>query len=264
MLSSHQLRVLVDFPNATDVFPGTDIAGGVSYFLWDGSYNGPCEVRTVAPGVPEKPVSRQLDAYDIFVRYNIGVSILQKVWPDGVQDDNLGAQVSPIQPFGLRTAFRGKQTAKGLKTPIKLRTSEGDSFIERAAVPRNDAWIDQWKVILGRAYGERGPFPYWITGDPIILEPGTACTETYLVINRFDSQRKAKLFATYLRTRFGRFLVSLRKNTQDLYNERFSFVPNLPMDRAWTDEALYEKYGITKKEIAFVESMVRSMDGSGA
>jgi site-specific DNA-methyltransferase (adenine-specific) len=58
--------------------------------------------------------------------------------------------------------------------------------------------------------------------------------------------------------------VSLRKNTQDLYNERFSFVPNLPMDRAWTDEALYEKYGITKKEIAFVESMVRSMDGSGA
>ena len=114
MLSSHQLRALVDFPNAADVFPGTDIAGGVSYFLWDRSYKGPCEVRTIAPGVPEKPVVRQLDAYDILVRYNLGVSVLEKVWPDGVQDDNFGRHVSPIQPFALRTAFRGKETSKGL------------------------------------------------------------------------------------------------------------------------------------------------------
>jgi site-specific DNA-methyltransferase (adenine-specific) len=259
MLGSHQLRTLVDFPNAAAVFPGTDIAGGVSYFLWDGSYKGPCEVRTIAPGVPDEPVTRQLDAYDILVRYNMGVSVLEKVWPSGVQDDNLGRHVSPIRPFGLRTAFRGKQTSKGLKNPVRLRTSEGDSFIERQDVPRNDSWIDQWKVILGRAYGERGSFPYWITGDPIILEPGTACTETYLVINRFSSERKANLFAAYLRTRFVRFLISLRKNTQDLYNERFSFVPNLPVDRVWTDEALYERYKISKKEVAVIESMVRAM-----
>jgi site-specific DNA-methyltransferase (adenine-specific) len=194
----------------------------------------------------------------------VGVSILEKVWPDGVQDDNLAVHVSPIQPFGLRTDFRGKETAKGLKNPVKLRTSEGDSFIARAELPRNDAWVDQWKVILGRAYGERGSFPYWITGDPMILEPGTACTETYLVINRFNSEKKAKLFAIYLRTRFVRFLISLRKNTQDLYSERFSFVPDLPMDRAWTDEALYKTYKINEEETAFVEAMVRPMDGSGA
>jgi len=259
MLSSQQLRVLVDFPNADDVFPGTDIAGGVSYFLWDRSYKGPCEVKTMAPGVPQEPVTRRLDTYDIFVRYNIGVSILEKVWPEGIKKENLGSHVSPIQPFGLRTAFRGKEQEKGLKKPIKLRTSEGDSFIERADVPRNDEWIDQWKVILGRAYGERGSFPYWITGDPSILGPGTACTETYLVIKRFKSEREAKLFATYLRTRLVRFLISLRKNTQDLYNERFSFVPDLPMDREWTDEMLYKKFGITKDEIAFINSMVRPM-----
>jgi hypothetical protein len=259
MLNSHQLRALVDFPNASDVFPGTDIAGGVSYFLWDRSYNGPCEVRTVAPGVPAEPATRQLDTYDIFVRYNVGVSILEKVWPEGIKKENLGAHVSPIQPFGLRTAFRGKEKPKGLKRPIKLRTSEGVSFIERAEVPRNDEWIDQWKVILGRAYGERGSFPYWITSDPIILGPGTACTETYLVINRFGSEKEAKLFATYLSTRLVRFLISLRKNTQDLYSERFSFIPDLPMDRKWTDEMLYKKYGITKDEVALINNMIRPM-----
>jgi site-specific DNA-methyltransferase (adenine-specific) len=187
------------------------------------------------------------------------VSILQKVWSQGVAEGSLAAKVSPTQPFGLRTDFRGKDTAKGLKKPVILRTSQGDTFIERADVPRNDAWIDQWKVILGLAYGERGPFPYWITSEPDILGPGTACTETYLVIDRFNSKKEAKLFAGYLRTRFVRFLISLRKNTQHLYNERFAFVPHLPMDREWTDEMLYKKYGITKDEIAFINSMIRPM-----
>ena len=56
-----------------------------------------------------------------------------------------------------------------------------------------------------------------------------------------------------------RFLVSLRTNTQHLYSERFAFVPALPMDRHWTDEMLYMKYGITKDEIDFIESMIRPM-----
>jgi site-specific DNA-methyltransferase (adenine-specific) len=57
-----------------------------------------------------------------------------------------------------------------------------------------------------------------------------------------------------------RFLVSLRKNTQDIYSERFQFVPDLPMDEEWTDKQLYKKYKLTKGEIAFIESMIRPMD----
>jgi site-specific DNA-methyltransferase (adenine-specific) len=259
MLQSQQIRVVVDFPNAADAFPGIDIAGGVSYFLWDRLYDGPCKVQTVAPGISEAPAIRKLDAYDIFVRYNVGVSVLEKVWPLGITQDNLARKVSPTQPFGLRTSFRGKQTDEQLKSPVILRTSQGESFIERTDIPRNDSWIDLWKVILGLAYGERGAFPYWITSEPEILGPGTACTETYLVIDRFDSEHKARLFAAYLRTRFVRFLISLRKNTQHLYSERFAFVPDLPMDRNWTDEILYQKYGITNDEIMFINSMIRPM-----
>ncbi|MDZ4656520.1 MAG: Eco57I restriction-modification methylase domain-containing protein, partial [Bythopirellula sp.] len=35
MLTDRRLRSLVDYPDSRDVFPGVDIAGGVSYFLWD-------------------------------------------------------------------------------------------------------------------------------------------------------------------------------------------------------------------------------------
>src|ERR1700730_9738842 len=84
MLSDTHLRELVDFPDATDVFPRLDISGGVSYFLWDRSHDGPCNVQTFIGGVSSGVAARRLDAYNVFVRYNTGVSILEKVWPKGV------------------------------------------------------------------------------------------------------------------------------------------------------------------------------------
>jgi site-specific DNA-methyltransferase (adenine-specific) len=142
---------------------------------------------------------------------------------------------------------------------VLLIGNNSETYIERADVPRNESWIDQWKVLLGAAYGAGDDFPHQIYNHPIIAGPGTACTETYLVIDRFKSKQEAERFASYLRTRLVRFLVSLRKYTQHLYNERFAFVPDLPMDREWTDAMLYKKYGITKAEAEFIDSMIRPM-----
>ena len=91
---------------------------------------------------------------------------------------------------------------------------------------------------------------------PIIAEPGTACTETYLVAGRFADEKTARNFAGYLRTRFVRFLVSLRKVTQHATRDVYAFVPDLPLDQVWTDSKLYERYGLTADEIAFIESQV--------
>ena len=256
------MRALVDFPDASEAFPGTQIKGGVSYFLWDNSWNDACEVTTIEGGKPTAPPARRyLGAYDVLVRRNEAVPILEKVLKVNAKDGfgSLASKVSPIQPFSIRTNFRGAETPTGIKNPVRLIGNGGESFIARANVPRHDAWIDEWKVLLGRAYGAGDSYPHQIYNHPIVAEPGTACTETYLVINRFRNGAEAKRFAVYLRTRFVRFLVSLRKNTQDIYNERFQFVPVLPMDREWTDEMLYKKYGITKTEIAFIESMIRPM-----
>lgn len=262
MLADKRMRALVDFPDAAEAFPGTQIKGGVSYFVWDSSWNDACEVTTIhGGGSTSPPMKRYLGAYDVLVRRNEAVPILEKVLKVNAKDGfgNLVSKVSPIQPFSIRTNFRGAETAKGLKKPVRLIGNGGETFIERSEVPRNDAWIDEWKVLLGRAYGAGDSFPHQIFNYPIIAGPGTACTETYLVASRFKKEVEAKRFAAYLKTRFLRFLVSLRKNTQDIYNERFQFVPNLPMDRDWTDDILYKKYGITKDEIAFIESMIRPM-----
>ncbi len=263
MLADRRMRVLVDYPDAAEAFPGIQIKGGVSYFLWDGLWSGECEVSTIYGGERiSPPVRRYLGNYDVLIRRNEAVPILDKVLGLNAKDGygTLSAKVSPIQPFSIRTTFRGAATPSGMKDPVRVIGNGGDTYIERTGVPRNEGWINEWKVLLGRAYGAGDSFPHQIYNLPIIAEPGTACTETYLVINRFNSKAAANRFAAYLRTRFVRFLVSLRKNTQDIYNERFQFVPDLPMDQEWNDGKLLEKYGITKAESEFIQSIVREME----
>jgi site-specific DNA-methyltransferase (adenine-specific) len=145
-----------------------------------------------------------------------------------------------------------------MKHPITLYQNGGTSFIERKAIPRNDPWIDEWKVLVARASGS-GNDPQ-VLSFPIVAAPGSACTETYLVVGRFATKKEATQLSIYLRSRFLRFLVSLRKYTQDIYSERFQFVPDLPIDRDWTDKMLYKKFQLTIDEIAFIESMVRPME----
>ncbi|MBM3968003.1 MAG: restriction endonuclease, partial [Planctomycetes bacterium] len=215
MLQDTRVRILADFPNAKEVFPGTQIEGGVSYFLWDNSWNDSCEVTTFEGGKPISPgMRRLLGAYDVLVRRNEAVPILEKVLTMNEKDGfgNLSAKVSPIQPFSIRTNFRGAETKKGMRNPILLIGNNSETFVERSEVPRNESWIDDWKVLLGRAYGAGGNFPIKVYNDPIVAGPGTACTETYLVIDRFKSEKLARKFEAYLQTRFVRFLVSLRKN----------------------------------------------------
>lgn len=72
--------------------------------------------------------------------------------------------------------------------------------------------------------------------------------------------RSASRYADYLRTRFVRFLVSLRKGTQDATRNVYAFVPEVPLDQVWTDALLYERYGLTPEEIAFLESQVAPHD----
>lgn len=267
MLADKRLRTLVDFPDAREAFPGTQIKGGVSYFLWDKRWDDVCEVTTIEGGKPSAPPEKRLlGAYDVLVRRNEAVPILEKVLRGTAKDglESLAAKVSPIQPFSIRTNFRGAATPRGLRRPIRVIGNGGDSFIERAEVPRNDAWIDEWKVLIGAAYGAGESYPHQIYNHPIIAAPGTACSETYLVIDRFKSRAEAERLSIYLRSKLVRFLVSLRKYTQHLYNERFQFVPDLPMDRDWTDPKLYKKYGVTTSEIHFIDSMIRPLSESAA
>lgn len=268
MLADKRIKVLVDYPKLYDGFPGVKIRGGVSYFLWDREHNGPCSVQTMWDGEPlGPPVTRDLDAYDVLVRRNEAVGILTKVRAyrvDGTPEETLEKRVSSQKPFGLRTFYHGAESAGGMSDPVKLHGSQKTSWIERADVPQNAEWIDEWKVLVSRVQGTSAAVETQFLGQPIVAGPGEACTETYVVAGRFADEALAGRYAAYLRTRFARFLVSLRKSTQDAPRDVYAFIPEVPLDREWTDEELYERYGLSEEQLAFIESQVKEMPAQDA
>ena len=259
MLSDKRLRTLVDYPKLYEGFPGVKIRGGISYFLWDRDYNGPCAVQTIWDGLPTGPaVERYLDNFDVLIRRNEAVPILEKI--RSMRESTLDRRVSSRKPFGFPTFFHGKPDLALLKEPIKLFGSQKISYVERAEITTNAAWIDKWKVLMTRVQGTSAAIEKKFLSKPIIAEPGTACTETYLVAGVFDTETEAKNYGAYLRTRFVRFLVSLRKSTQDAPKHVYAFIPDLPLGKEWTDAELYIRYQLTENEIAFIESQIAEHD----
>ena len=266
MLHDRRISSLVDYPKLYDGFPGVKIRGGVSYFLWDRDYSGPCAVQTMWDGEPlGPPMKRFLDAYDVLVRRNEAVSILDKVRAfrvRGKPELTLEKKVSSRKPFGFPTNFHGSSSPSGLKQPIKLYGSQRISWIERKDIEKNTEWVDEWKVLMTRVQGTSAAVETMFLSRPIISGPKEACSETYLVAGRFDDKDQAEEFAAYLRTRFVRFLVSLRKATQDAAKDVYAFVPDIPLGQDWTDEKLYRRYGLTKDEVAFIESTIAPMSAN--
>ncbi|MDD4848682.1 MAG: Eco57I restriction-modification methylase domain-containing protein [Bacteroidales bacterium] len=258
MLNDTRIRKIIDFPISSDCFPGVEIKGGVCYFLWSKDHKGLCEVKTIR-GNEKSTMIRPLKekGCDIFIRYNESISILHKV--QLLNEKTMNEQVSTQKPFGFRTFVRGE--SKTFTRTVKLYANKSIGFVDRKDILQNIKWVDKYKVYISMAYGAGEDFPHQIINKPFLGEPNTCCTETYVVIGPYSSKQITENVISYINTKFFRFMVLLKKNTQHASSKVYSFVPLQDFSEPWTDEKLYKKYGLTEDEIAFIESMIRPMEG---
>lgn len=258
MLGDKKIRNLVDYTKMSTAFPGVDFEGGVGYFLWNREYEGKAEY-TLVQGEQEHPtIIRDLGSQDVFVRDHRALDILERV--QSLNESTMESVVSADTPFGLATNFTDYQEDPFDGSVEVFRTQKGRrtiSYVERGKIRKNSQLIDCWKVLLPEAYGERGAIPALVLGPTIIAPPQSVCTQTYLVAGPLDNIEEARSLQSYIETRFFRFLVSLRKITQHALRSTYSWVPIQSWDRQWTDEELYEKYGIPNERIDFIESVIR-------
>ncbi len=259
MLHDNCLRVIKDFPNASDCFSGVELKGGVCYFLWDRDHAGDCAVTTQYGSHIGKTVSRPLleRGLDTFIRYNEAISIFRKVRSLG--EKTLAEQVSSSKPFGFRTFVQCAEK-KDRSNNVMVFQNGGIGYISNASIKQNRALIDKHKVLVSAAYNAGDSYPHQIIGRPLYAEPQSCCTETYMVLGSYDDKKSAENLISYVRTKFFRFLVMIRKPTQHATSKVYSLVPMQDFSKSWTDEELYEKYGITEEEIAFIDSMIRPME----
>jgi site-specific DNA-methyltransferase (adenine-specific) len=134
-----------------------------------------------------------------------------------------------------------------------------EHWISNETVKKNRKLLNGWKVFVPEAYGERGAIPALVLGPTLVAGPKSVCSQTYLCIGTFETKNEAESFASYLSTRFARFLISLRKISQHALRSTYQWVPLQTWDRTWTDAELYKTYRITKDEQAYIETMIREM-----
>ncbi|HEY5505301.1 MAG TPA: Eco57I restriction-modification methylase domain-containing protein [Sedimentisphaerales bacterium] len=262
MLEDRRIRRLVDYERMDQVFPGVDFEGGVCFFLWDRDNEGDCAVTTICGDEAIGPVARDLRQHDVFVRDIRALMILRKILSAG--EASITNILSADKEFGWTSNFDGfheKQRPNDIALHYNRKGKRLIGWINRKAVGKSPLLIVKWKVMVPAAYGERGTRPAMVLGPSFIAGSPSVCTQTYLFFY-VGSKKEANSLNSYLRTRFFRFLVSLRKITQHATRSTYTWVPQQAWNRTWTDEALYKKYGLTKDDISFIESRIRPMEGN--
>lgn len=282
-IDDHRVRVMHDFLDSKICFPGVDIKGGVCYFLWNRDNKGKCEY-VLHSNNNEDDVIRHKDYLNskgigIVVRDIQAISIIDKI--EEVEGDwltkpekNFSSLVSPKDFFTnkvkLTSSWEGFTEKKTSASSIKYylnKASHGipHGYIKLKDVPKNIPSIKLNKVFIpAAAWGSAKEEDDPVLGQPFVGEINSACSQTYLVIG-YDpikhnfSKEQCENIASYISTKFFRYLVSLKKRTQNGPRHVYQFVPIQDFSMSWTDEMLYEKYNLTVEEIAFIEKMIRPM-----
>jgi len=261
MLEDKRIKKLIDFPVANEVFTGVEIKGGVCYFLWDRDYIGKCEVTNIRGEEVYGPIERELNDYDVFVRDGRAGEILNKIL--SFKEKSITEILSVDKEFGWTSNFTGfnlkeKEGDIPLHYILKGKREIGWSALKN--IVKSEQLINKWKLLVPKAGSDGGKkIPDSVLGKPLVASSPSVCTQSFLFFF-CDSKEEANSIESYYRTRFFRFLVSLRKITQDATKSTYTWVPMQLWNEAWTDEKLYKKYGLTEEEISFIESMIRPMD----
>lgn len=260
MLNDRRIKTLVDYPNASEVFPGVEIKGGVSYFLWDAEWSGDCDVTLIRGEEVHGPSKRNLGEYDVLVRDSRALDILHKVEAAG--EPSFMEIFAVDKEFGMTSNFAGYSDVKQ-EGDIALHANRGGKrlvgWVPDESITKSRHLIPKWKVLVPQAGSDGGQrLPDVVLGTPFIVEPPSVCTQTYLFAF-VESKEEAESVESYVRTKLFRFLVSLRKISQHATRSTYLWVPQQEWDRTWSDAALYEKYGITVAQQEYIDYMIKEM-----
>ena len=279
MLSMRNFRVLHDFANPKQCFPANDIKGGVCYFVWDRDYDGKCKIFLYQDNDKIINSTRflQYENEDIFIRDERVISIIEKVKSNFFV--SFSTIVSPQKPYGFRgDIFKSplkynlpEMSDKPIKGGYKIyglyESKRSIRYIPKDyPIPKKE-YIDGFKLFMARnsgsgIYGEQ-------LSEGIIANKDDLCTETYVVIGLFNLQNEVVNCQKYIKTKFFRAMLGIRKQDQGAAKEVYRFVPlqdfTQNSDIDWQgsikeiDKQLFDKYGLDDKEREFIEQNIQEM-----
>ena len=269
MISDKHIVVLHDFFESKKCFPTVEIEGGVCYYLRDSENEGKCKVITQWGNGRTCETLRYLqeEEYDIFIRDGNAISILKKVTKKKGFVSFGDKLVHSRNYFGL-TSF--PNIASDSTGKIKILGLENRKRVWKYVDAYNNSspefdknMVTKHKVFASKADGAAGqlcnPVPARIIGNGEYGSPHSVCTETFLAIGPFETANEAKNVLDFMKTKFFRFLVGIRK-LKNMSQDTYSFVPVLDFKKSWNDQSLFKEYDLDSEEVKYIESMISSME----
>ena len=265
MLNDKHLRQIHDFVNANDCFTNVEIKGGICYFLWDAKYLGNCLISTHENNAISSALERPLleEGSDTFIRDNQAVEILRKVHI--LAEPSFSSIVHPAMTFGFRTFFKTFDSDTQIAGTTKIYANHSQGYIFTYKIRKGNEYIGKWKVYIPEAIGSGDTKTDVI--NPILGEPNSIATETYIMNGPYASEEEVKNVVAYINTKFFHFMLGLKKFTQHTTQKVYQFIPlqdftddsdiNWHSERSEVDKQLYEKYKFSPSEISYIENSVQ-------
>lgn len=255
MMSSPHLQQVKHYQEAYSIFPNVDINGGVCFLHFNKDYKGSTKFSN-----GEHIENIFLDELDVIPDEPYAFKIIKKVksnWQGQYVSDKAWAS----SPFGLRTDYFNKHKKISKNTPFAIPCMSKGRILNYVAIQnilKNTNRINSWKVAVPKAVGgKKGKRRSTIPVNQIFLiNKGIVTTETYNIIDTFKTKNEAENFIKYLQTDFSRYIVGLRKMTQDMSQDKWNWLPYLDMSISWDNDKLYKLFNITKKEQVYIKKKV--------
>ena len=255
MMSNSCIKNIVNFEKSGTVFPSVDIDGGVCFVNYSKKYSG--NINFVS-GLDQ--VSLDPQEFDVIPDDPKSIPILNKVvkkW----NGEFIGDIARSRNHFKISTqVISGRSGILQSDNLIKCITrNKNEVYIEKSQIKSNFEDLRLWKVCIPKAYGGRkGQRRITMPARSFFLvNPGDAVSETYSIINMFEDKKKATNFLNFLKTDFSRYLLGLRKITQNVSRNTWSWIPMLDMETPWNDEKLFKFFKIKKNEIEHILKKIR-------
>ncbi|MHA6526116.1 Eco57I restriction-modification methylase domain-containing protein [Tessaracoccus sp. G1721] len=280
MLADRHLSVPHYVANSDQLFPGTDIKGGIAVTYRDADRDGePIGTFTKYPELNQilhKVVESGNDSLE-----RVGITSSRSYrYTDKLYVDHPEARA--LRPEGNAALVNTNTFEQFSFLYYAEEPTDGDMYVRVLGLIKNkrvSRWIrsdyitgpasyHKFKVVATAANGS-GTLGE-VLSSPIIAGPQVAVTQTYLTIGAFDDETAADACLKYVKSKFARALLGVLKITQHNPAKVWKYVPlqnfTPSSDIDWSkpisqiDQQLYAKYGLDSEEIAFIESNVKPME----
>lgn len=286
MLNDPHLKIVQYTGNSSDIFPRTDIKGGVAITLRDANNNYGSIAENYKPAGIFIPFTELKSTMDKVLKIKFK-SFSEIVYPRTIY--NFTDKMHEDYPEAVKKLSKGhaydvssnifdrlpdvffEEKPNDGKEYIKIigrkKAKRVSKFIRKEYIAPTDN-LEKYKVFVPAANGS-GALGETLS-TPMIGKPMIGSTETFMSIGSFDTLEEAEAAKKYVETKFARVLLGILKITQHNPVTTWRLIPMQDFtknsDIDWTksiseiDQQLYRKYGLDDDEINFIETKVQAMD----